>query len=176
MNRRIERLFNWKVCLIFTGLFLIYLFFILPNEAQRSDLITGGLASPDTKFFYSSDFLFDLISDYTHEARRDYVTAKIRFDILWPLVYGIWLTSLLGLITKGIVRLRFLPWLPLIAVIMDYLENVIISIAMLTFPAISWIILYTAPVLTALKWLTLSGSILLSILLSGYLLMNRIRK
>lgn len=174
MNGVIKKLASWKVCLIFTGLFLVYLFFILPNEAQRSSLVTGGLASPDTKFMYSTEFLSDLISEYSPEARADYVRAKIRFDILWPLVYGIWLTSVLGLIAKRLKRFRILPWLPMAAVIFDYLENLVISIAMLTFPNMPSIVVNSAPVLTMLKWGALNGSIVLAVLLLMYMIVMRL--
>lgn len=176
MNGLIEKLASWKVCLIFTGLFLVYLFFVLPNEAQRSALVTGGLASPDTKFIYSSEFLSDLISEYSPEARADYVKAKIRFDILWPLVYGIWLASALGLIAKGLRRFWTLPWLPIAAIIFDYLENLVISIAMLTFPNMSGIVLSSAPILTALKWGALNGSIVLAVILFVYMFTKRLNR
>lgn len=174
MNSFIKRLINWKVCLLFSGLFLLYLFLILPNESSKSDLLTGGLVSPDTQFIYSSDDLRDLVSSYSPDAREYYVVSKVRFDILWPLVYGIWLTSSIGLLIRGIKNkggfedktiIDWIPLLPLVAVGFDFLENISVSIVMLTYPDASWIMLSLAPILTALKWLTLNSAMVITVLL-----------
>lgn len=184
MNSIIKRLINWKVCLLFSGLFLLYLFLILPNESRNSDLITGGLASPDTEFFYTSDYLQDLVSSYSPEAREYYVVSKVRFDILWPLVYGIWLTSSVGLLIRGIknkgsfeekVIINWLPLLPLVAVGFDFLENITVSIVMIAHPDVSWVILNAAPVLTTLKWFTLGGSMVIAMVLLGYFIYRMLK-
>lgn len=185
MNSIIKRLINWKVCLLFSGLFLLYLFLILPNESSKSDLITGGLASPDTEFFYTSDYLQDLVSSYSPEAREYYVVSKVRFDILWPLVYGIWLTSSIGLLIKGIKKtgsfgekaiINWLPLLPLMAVGFDFLENLTLSSLMLLYPNTPMVLLGAAPIFTGLKWLTLGASMLMAVVLLIYLLYRLIRK
>lgn len=185
MNRFIMRLSNWKVCLLFSGLFLLYLFLILPNESSKSDLLTGGLVSPDTQFIYSADDLRDLVSSYSPEAREYYVVSKVRFDILWPLVYGIWLTSSIGLLIRGIKKkggfeektiINWLPLLPLVAVCFDFLENIAVSALMLTYPDMPLLLLRAAPILTELKWLALGASMLTAVVLLIYLFYRMLRK
>ncbi|GAB6107832.1 hypothetical protein [Fusibacter bizertensis] len=185
MNSFIKRLINWKVCLLFSGLFLLFLLIVLPSESSKSELLTGGLASPDTEFFYSAEFLEDLVSGYSPEAREEYVISKIRFDILWPLVYGIWLTSGIGLTIKGIKRtgglwektiMNRLPLLPLFAVVFDLLENIAVSIVMRTYPDTPMEILGVAPIFSMLKWIALMGSILIGAVLLLYYIIRILKR
>ncbi|MCA0386169.1 MAG: hypothetical protein LCH34_11290 [Firmicutes bacterium] len=180
----IKRLSNWKVCLLFTGLFLLYLFFLLPNESAKSDRIYGDLEMPDTKMIYTSEYLRDLVSQMSDEGRAAYITSKIRFDILWPLAYGLWLTSLLGILlkvksenkSKQIKWTSRLVYLPMLAVLFDFMENVVISIIMSSHPEELSVLFSLAPVLTALKWLLLNGAFLLVIILGGIWLVQMVLK
>lgn len=156
----IDRLNSKWVFLALTALFILFLLVFLPREATRSDLSTGGLASPDTQFIYSASDLKALISNYSELARKEYIIAKVRFDILWPIVYGLWLTSGLSIVLKGRWR-KGLIFLPFIAVIFDFLENIAVSTAMATYPSPLGIALYLAPIFTGIKWLTLNLAMLI---------------
>lgn len=150
MNKLTYKFFySGKVCVALTLLFLLYLFLFLPAESAKSQEITGGLPSPDTMFYYTSHDLEEMISNYSIDARDYYVASKIRFDILWPLAYGCWLISWIGfsvtaLRSKGKAKMRiftWLPFLPLAALLLDFSENIAVSLAMLTFPDSSFAIL-----------------------------------
>lgn len=180
----LKLLYSGKVCVVFTLLFLLYLFVLLPAESRKSDEVTGGLSSPDTTFYYTSNDLKDLISEYSVDARNAYVSSKIRFDILWPLAYGGWLISLIGysvteLRPKGNAKSRIFTWLPvlpLFAVLFDFLENITVSVAMLTFPDSPFGVIEVAPIFTILKWITLNGAMLIAFGLILLVLLSKMVK
>lgn len=180
----IKWLYSGKVCLFFTFLFLLYLFVFLPNESKNTAAVTGGLTSPDTTFFYTSSDLQTLISQYTDDARRAYVASKIRFDILWSLAYGACLVSLLGFSIKVLRKygkatsglFTWLPILPVVSVVFDYLENIAVSISMLTFPDSPAVALMLAPLFTLIKWSLLNGSMVLALCLAAYAGFTKLRK
>jgi hypothetical protein len=135
--------------------------FVLPNQSAKS-LSAGIEQSPDTSIFYTSQTLYQLAEDYGQEGRDFYVTQRFTFDLIFPLVYGLFFISTIGFLSYRIKanKYKYLIYLPIISVIFDYLENISTSITMYRYPKLTPFISDIAGFMTLFKWSILSLSIL----------------
>jgi hypothetical protein len=148
----------------FTALFIFVLFsmLVLPSQSSQADKISGETGSPDMSFFYSSQNLFEMAEAYGEQGRTDYIRARFTFDLIWPLVYGIFLsTSISWLIKRADLSkttLGLLNLVPVFGVLFDYFENITTSWVMFRFPQPALFPAMLAPFLTATKWILVGGS------------------
>ena len=151
--------------LISLVIFVVFVATILPNEAAAG-LANGLTESIDTSFSYTPTRLYEIISGYTYEVRMLYIYQRFTFDFIWPLVYGafIILTSWY-LIEKTNLKYKKLRLLPIIAVGFDLLENILVSLLMYSYPYQSYFLAIIASSFTTLKWLTLSLSFIIIMIL-----------
>ncbi len=131
--------------------FALFIVVVLPYEQARLFAATGMSTSPDTSFFYSADTLYTLAGAYGEAGRSAYIASRLRFDILWPLVYGLFFWTQLKTRTPRL-SIRLLPWL---AVGFDLLENTLVSWVFYRYPQTT-VLAHVAGVATLLKWTTLS--------------------
>ena len=154
-------------------IFLLFTALVLPQQATRAQQETGSADSPDTSFFYSPDDLYRIAESYGEQGRRAYVRARFTFDLVWPLVYTLFLATAIS----WVFGRTFAPaslWqranlAPLLGALLDYLENLSTSLVMLRYPDQTSVVDALAPVFTALKWSVLGASFLL--LLGGIVVM-----
>ena len=146
-------------------IFLLFSALVLPQQASKAEQDTGSSDSPDTSFFYSPSDLYRMAEAYGEQGRQAYIQARFTFDLVWPLVYTLFLaTSISWVFGKA-----FAPdsrWQrgnlgPLLGALFDYLENLSTSLVMLRYPEQTAVVDALAPVFTALKWLFLGASFLL---------------
>ena len=72
-------------------LFVIYLIFaavIFPALPHSN----AGI--PDIKYYYSAEDIYQIIANYTPAERRNYALSSMTVDVLYPLVYSLFLTAL----------------------------------------------------------------------------------
>lgn len=147
--------------------FVLFAVLVLPAESARADRFSGGEGSPDLSLVYSSAGLYRMAEAYGEEGRREYVRARFTFDLVWPLVYGSSLVSVLGWLSP-----RAWPasrWggygnlVPLAGVVADYLENLSAAAVMARYPEPSAWAAVLAPAFTFIKWglLGLSAALIL---------------
>lgn len=154
---------QWLYCrvrlwmLILSALmFVFFMASVLPAEAARSREVIGSASSPDTSLVYTAGDLYRMAEQYGTAGRAYYVRARFAFDLLWPLVYGAFLTSAL---TAVYGRLKLPPilymvnLLPLAAVDLDFLENLTAGLFMHRYPLASPFLAAVAPAATLSKWL-----------------------
>ena len=151
--------------LISLVIFVVFVTTILPNEAAAG-LANGLTESIDTSFSYTPTRLYEIISSYTYEVRMLYIYQRFTFDLIWPLVYGafIILTSWY-LIEKTNLKYKKLRLIPILAVGFDFLENILVSLLMYLYPYQSYFLAIIASSFTTLKWLTLSLSFIMIMIL-----------
>lgn len=168
---RLDRLAHWlsKVSLwwVLAGvaLFAAFTATVLPWQASLSAAYTHGFRAPDSSFWYTADDLYASAEAWEADGRAAYVIARVTFDVVWPLVYGVFLTAslgwLLGRCTQTGSRWRRLALLPGLAVLLDYAENLCTATVMARYPARTPVLAELAPVFTAAKWMLLSGCFVL---------------
>jgi hypothetical protein len=168
LSRWIQRLSNGRVALISLIIFLAFTAFILPEQASQARLSTGYDSSPDLSFFYTSDSLYNFAEVYGEEGRAAYVKARFTFDIIWPFVYMVFLSTAISWLFQGIFKdgsiWQLSNLVPIGGMILDYLENISTSIVMIRYPNPSGVIAIVAPVFTSLKWIFVGGGFILLLL------------
>ncbi|MFC2015389.1 hypothetical protein ACFLUM_00455 [Chloroflexota bacterium] len=146
-------------------IFLLFSALVLPQQATKAERETGSAVSPDASFFYSPGDLYRIAESYGQEGRQAYIRARFTFDLVWPVVYTLFLATAIG----WVFGKAFAPdsrWqrgnlAPLLGVLFDYLENLSTSLVMLRFPDQTPVVDLLAPLFTALKWSLLGASFLL---------------
>jgi hypothetical protein len=136
--------------------FLLFTALVLPQQAAKSEQETGSAVSPDMSFFYLPADLYKITESYGEEGREAYVRARFTFDLVWPLVYMLFLaTAISWVFGKAFApdsRWQRANLAPLLGGLFDYLENLSTSLVMLRYPAQTPVVDLLAPVFTALKW------------------------
>jgi hypothetical protein len=149
--------------------FVLFSVLVLPGQAASAQENSGGGGTPDLSLFYSAGDLYRMAEAHGQAGREAFVQARWTFDLAFPLVYGAFLITaiswLFARVSPAGSAWRLANLAPVLAVILDYLENTCTSLVMLRYPAHTPVVDSLAGVLTCLKWLFVVGSIVL--LLAG---------
>lgn len=168
LSHWIQRLSNGRVALTALIIFIAFTALVLPKQASQARLSTGSDSSPDLSFFYTSDSLYKFAQAFGEEGRAAYVKARFTFDIIWPLVYMVFLSTAISWLFRGLFKEGSLWHLsnlvPIGGMILDFLENISTSIVMIRYPNPSGVIAIVAPVFTSLKWIFVGGGFILLLL------------
>jgi hypothetical protein len=143
-------------------IFLAFTALVLPRQSAQADLISGDVGSPDMSFLYTPKELYDMADAYGDQGRAAYIRARFSFDLIWPIVYTLFLSTAISWIFARSFppesRWRWANLTPLIGMLFDYLENISTSIVMYRYPTLTPLIAWAAPLFTAVKWIFVSGS------------------
>jgi hypothetical protein len=143
-------------------LFVVFMAVVLPRQAGEAEQASGSSASPDTSLFYTAAELYNWAEAYGESGRAAYIRARLTFDVVWPLVYTLFLaTALSWLMARGFAagsRWRRANLAPLLGMLFDFLENGATSLVMARYPAETPVAAELAGVLTLVKWLFVGGS------------------
>jgi hypothetical protein len=169
MGKRISdwlrRISTGWLALVALLIFLLFSALVLPQQATKAAQETGSSDSPDMSVFYSPSDLYELAEAYGEQGREAYVEARFTFDLIWPLVYTLFLATAISWVFGRAFavdsRWQRANLAPLLAAILDYLENLSTSLVMLRFPDQTPLVDLLAPVFTALKWSFLGASFVL---------------
>jgi hypothetical protein len=146
-------------------IFVLFSALVLPQQATRAEQETGSAESPDTSLFYSASDLYRMAESYGEQGRQAYVRARFTFDLVWPLVYTLFLATAISWVF-GRAFAPDSPWqranlASLLGALFDYLENLSTSLVMLRYPAQTPVVDTLASVFTALKWGLIGASFVL---------------
>ncbi len=170
----VYRVANWPLLAAAALIFIFFTVLILPGMAGNLADLTGVEISPDTSILYSADDLYAMAEAYGSEGRGYYIYSRYTFDVAWPLVYLLFLTTSISCLFRSLPVTKT-PWrlinlLPLAGAVLDLLENNAASLVMYRYPLPTPIVAHLAPVFTFLKWIVigfcfiaLAGGILLRV-------------
>lgn len=178
ISKKMFKLAEKKTLIIIIVIFLLFLAFVLPRVSQYTKDNVGE-SSPDLSFFYSADDLYEMAETYGIEGRRIYVMLRFTFDLVFPILFTLFLTALLARMLDAFPaesRIRNLIFIPIGGALFDYLENIGAAIVVGRFPAESDVIAHITPYFTLLKWLLISISFLLIVILIVYRIIKLINK
>jgi len=165
----IQKISNGRVALVGLLIMIIFMIFVLPEQARNSLEITGSSSSPDTSFYYTPSDLYQIAEDYGISGRQAYIKSRWTFDLVFPLVYVLFLVT--GISWLYIfINTRNKNWglsnlLPILGGIFDYLENGATSFVMLIYPEKVNVLAQAAGILTLLKWIFISLAFLAYLIL-----------
>lgn len=153
--------------------FLLFGALVLPAQAQRAEAYTHGADSPDSSFFYSKNDLYEMAKAYGEIGRAEYIRARFTFDLIFPLVYLVFLaTSISWVFARAFPDVaspwRLLNLFPLFGTLFDYLENIAASLVMANYPNQTPVVDALAPIFTSVKWFFVNGSF--AVLAAGVLI------
>lgn len=139
----------------------------------------GEGKSPDTSLLYSAEDLYDMAQGYGGSGRELYIKLRWTFDVVWPIVYTSFLVLWIIKLSAYVHIKRFPSYLfifPILGMGFDFLENIGSTIVMMRYPLGSGIIARITPLMTFLKWATLSGSILIFLALIVLSIVTKIKE
>jgi hypothetical protein len=165
LSEWIHRVSKGWVALSALVIFLLFTALVLPGQASQAEADTGAAGSPDTSFYYTADDLYQMAKAYGEEGRKAYVRTRFTFDLVWPLVY----TVFLGTGISWVYRRAFTPtgpWqranvAPILGALFDYLENISTSVVMVRYPSPTAVVDTLAAIFTLVKWVFVNGSFVL---------------
>jgi hypothetical protein len=146
-------------------IFVLFTSLVLPQQSRMAEESADGAGSPDLSLWYSADVLYAMAEAYGEEGRQAYVRARFTFDLVWPMVYTLFLcTTISWLFRRGFSVASL--WqranlAPLGGALFDYLENVSTSLVMIRYPAQTPVVDGLASLFTLSKWALVGGSFVL---------------
>jgi hypothetical protein len=174
------RVSTGKRALFFLLFFVVFSALILPGQSAAAEEYSADVGSPDLSFFYSAEELYRMAEVYGEEGREAYIRARFTFDLLWPIVYTLFLSTA---ISWSFVRavptysgLRSVNLVPILAMVFDYLENISTSLVMWRYPEKIVGVAAIAPIFTLVKWTLLTVAILSLILGVVYSIRRRFKR
>ena len=148
-------------------LFLGFTATVLPAQSEKARAQSGDI-SPDMSFFLTVESLYEIAESYGEEGRLAYVKARFTFDLVWPIVYTLFLASGISWLysrsfsTDSIIQRANL--VPVIGMVLDYIENITASIVMLRYPTQTPIVDLATVIVTSIKWMFVGGSFLVLVI------------
>ncbi len=91
LSQWIDGLATGRASLVALVLFLLFPGLGLPAQAARAPEAVIQVGVLGLRLFYTADELYLMAEAYGEEARRAYITARLTFDVIWPLVYAFFL-------------------------------------------------------------------------------------
>lgn len=172
LSDRIRGVSTGRVALSALIVFVLFTALVLPVQAARAEAYTGDSGSPDQSFYYTATDLYHWAEAYGPEGRAAYIRARFTFDLIWPLLYTLFLATAISWLNRRAFGADS-PWqqanlVPVLGMIFDYLENASASLVMIRYPAATPIVDGLATVFTMVKWFFVYGSFVL--LLAGTVL------
>ena len=165
LSKWIQKISKGWVALASIIIFISFTALVLPQQASQAAMSTGSDKSPDMSLFYTSNDLYQIAEEYGEGGRMAYVKARFSFDLIWPLVYMVFLSTVLSWLFKKVFKAnsfwQLFNLVPIFGLIFDYLENISTSLVMIRYPNPTNSIAIFAPIFTVLKWLCVGGSFVL---------------
>lgn len=124
----------------------------------------------DTMLNYSQEEAYEQIKAYGETGRTVCVFTTLILDSLFPLFYGSFMSLILVFLFQA-TQYRMLIIMPLLILLVDYVENTHLAFLVINFPEELPHVVYWANLVTITKW-TLVGLVLMAISF-GFFLRNR---
>ena len=158
------------LALAVTVVFVLFMIFVLPDQAAKAEVYSGEAGSPDLSFFYAPEDVFKMAEAYGEEGRAAYVYARFTFDLIFPMVYGAFMLvggswALAQVLPVG-SRWRWLNLVPFLGVLFDLAENISASVVMAGYPARRALAARLLVIFTPIKFVFVYGS--LGLVLVGF--------
>lgn len=127
----------------------------------------------DLRFFYGPSAVEEVLTEFGADGRVAYLRSLLIADLLWPLVYG---TTLALSIAWGLGgQRRALVAVPVVAVVLDYAENLLVSASIGAHPGVPGWLAVLASGASGLKWVAAGAATVLGVVGIGAGLLRRRR-
>ena len=123
---------------------------LFPFSVEKIAALSGGMGIPDARMYYTYAQLQEMFRHYGVQGRQMYLQLQ-GVDMVYPLVYSTFLASLMFAVYHK-TRLRKMVYVPFVAALLDYGENILLRINLLSFPHMQKGLVRLAASVTFLKW------------------------
>jgi len=178
-SNQLVRLATGRNLLFLFLLFLLTTSVIFPLMSSLIEDPTGELEKIDTKLYYTSAELYEILDAYGDQSRRVYALSHLTADVLFPLVYAFFFGLLIAYIFQRafskdswVQRLNLVPFLLLI---FDLIENLGIVILLLAYPTQMVGLARLTGLVTSVKWILAGITVALPLVGTGVWLFRRYR-
>lgn len=162
ISKRLQQVSTGWVTLGALILFLVFSATVLPQQAEKAALNSGGADSPDTSFTYRVEELYKMAEVYGESGRQAYIRARFTFDVIFPLVYAAFLVTATSWVCQRTFpaesRWQLANLVPVSGMVFDFLENVSTSLVMARYPRPTAVVDRLAPAFTLVKWIFIYAS------------------
>ena len=123
-----DRIANWKVLLLIIAIYISFPAYFLKDAETRINILAGKTLGPiDLTMGFTPERTLQMVAEYGDEARAYYATVESTIDLVYPITYAFLFGVILTLVYR---KKRYKPFpyvniLPFVALIFDYLENLI---------------------------------------------------
>jgi hypothetical protein len=159
------RLSTGWVALAGLVIFILFSATVLPAQSAKMDADSAQAGTPDLSLFYTPADLYRMAEAYGEEGRQAFIHARLTFDVVWPVVYLFFLSTSISWLLKTSIspdsRLLSLNIVPMLAFLLDFLENFSNILIMARYPDPTPIIDWLAPIFTLSKWAMVGGSMMI---------------
>ena len=157
---------SWKKATVFTILFAALYILINFSGVGVAGLmkITGGASILDFEFGYSYEKALNMLTALGTEGRVFYQTKILVIDFPFPFSYMLFYTGFIALLTKHITPKKlfgYLLFVPVLAMLFDWMENIGIIAMLNNYPALPNWAVSLACIMGILKTVFTIGSIII---------------
>lgn len=172
---------SWRKAVLFTALFIAMYILINNTDVGVAGLlgITGGASILDFEFGYTSVQALDMLTALGEQGRNFYLTKIIPIDFLFPLSYMLCYVGWIALLVKYSASksyMKLLIFVPIIAMLFDWCENIGIIFMLKKYPLIPKWAAITASTAGILKMICIVASVLAIVALLLVILIKRKKK
>lgn len=175
----LKALANWKVILFFCLLSLFFIIYLFPLYQAKIEEVTGTeFVLLDARLHYSFSEVEIFLKSLEKNGMADAKIISGNIDMLYPLVYGLFLILLVLNLTKDLKQphWKYLMLVPLVGVLFDYLENFGILRLLEAPNQITAEQVSSCARMTFMKWSFLLATCVIVVVLGGYRAYGLIRK
>ena len=166
LSNLLKSIAGWRSLVLFVLIFMVVTSVLFP----MMDRLIGapeGIQKIDTQFIYSAEQFYDIIEPYGDHGREMYALSHFSADLVFPFAYaflfGVWITMAFDTLFTPDSWLQRLPLTPFALLVLDLLENTLVSILLLVFPLrLDWLVNLAGGV-TAFKWLLSGATVVLAV-------------
>lgn len=155
--RTLDRFANWKSFLLLLALYVSFPAYWLKNAEATINQLAGKTIGPvDLTMGFDPARTLAMIADYGPAARTYYTRVELTIDVIYPLVYALFLAVILTLLFRGksFKPFGWVTLLPFVSQLFDYLENATIVGLLTSYPRQSYALAILCEVFKLAKWLT----------------------
>ena len=180
LTRLLNRLANWKTIVILILIAMPFNLVIFPMRSARLKELSGKSAPIiDMMFAYTPAQVYELVPAYGEQGRQLYAVTELTVDLAYPILYNLLLSVLMAIIFRGAFssgsQWHKLPLLPLASWLADYLENVGITIMLVSYPqeldALAWV----TSLFSTAKWTVGGASVIMIVIRLVVLLVKKLQ-
>lgn len=133
-----------KTSLLLFVIWVLFMAVIMPNLAGDKSAVPI-----DLQFAYTPDRAYELIDSYSPETRSSYIIGEMTLDVIYPIIYTLFLSLTFLLLYPNKQKIAFFPYVIFIA---DMLENTGIIIMLYNYPARLNNVAIITSVFSTIKW------------------------